>query len=231
MKYQDFKFCLDVETSCLYAKKEENGIIIPTGNMTEVAIIVLDHNLEEVDRYYSKRIYPYADQSFVEWNYKAAEVTGITQAICLAEGRPAEEVYTEIANLAKKYKNGRWVYPQIIAYNAPFDLSYLETFFDYFEGNKMRKPNGSSILYKYFNPQSECVMKMARDKFGMEELPNFQLPTMVEYLGIKTNNHFHGAMADTEVMVVMYKYFLECLRGNNESGVKNTEKSKFNFQF
>lgn len=229
MKYQDFKFCFDTETSCLEARREENGNIILTGNITEIAIIVLDHDLNEVERY-KTRVYPYGNQEFVEWNWKAAQITGITKEMCLAEGKKAEDVYQDVVALAKKYKNGRWVYPQLVAYNTPFDLSYMEPFFDYFGNGAKRKPNGKSTLYDFFNPQSECVMKMSRDKYGMNEVSNFQLPTMVEYLNIKVNNHFHGAEADTEAMIVMYKYYLDCLRGASGE-IKNEAKPKFNFQF
>lgn len=230
MDYKNYYFCLDTETTSLWPRQEEEkGKQIPRGQITEISIIILDYQFNEVERYYSM-ISPYNEK--IEWTQGAADLTGINKEICKQKGKPINEVVQDIIDLAKKYKQGRYCMPCLVAHNLVFDKDYLEIAFDYVLKDGFRNPKtGKSYLYDYVNTIGYDTMGMARSKYPDGELANYKLPTVAAFLGIDTNLSLHTSMDDTIICANIFKYFMGCLRGKASLDIIDNSRPKFTFQF
>lgn len=194
--------------------------------LTQVAFIIVDSiNFEEKERFNSY-IKPYDENLYI--TKQASELTGITKEMLIEQGRPLEEVILEISNVLKKHKMSYYL-PILCGHNISFDKMFLEDAFNRVFGVNSGK-GGVNKLYDFALGSSIDTMFLARQTFCKNELPNFKLETIGDYLG-KQNRSAHDAFADVEQTLELYKYFTLKMRNGGDIKVENKENKDFPFQF
>lgn len=216
MKVNQNFIILDVET----------GGFNPEQNLlTQIGFIVVDGFTMQEKFKYNSYIYPYDEQHYL--SSQASQLTGITKEKLIAEGKPLKIVLDEVSGIFKQFKTSYYL-PVLVGHNVSFDQMFLEYVFDYVYGSKTGK-NGVCKLYDFILKSSIDTMVLARQKFVNDELPNFKLETIGDYLGF-TNSNAHDAFADVEQTLQLFIYFMNCFR-NQTTEVQTVAKKEFKFQF
>lgn len=103
----------------------ETGGLSPDKNpAVEVALLVADHEFNAVEKY-SAFIQPYGNLTI---NPKALQVNGISMEE-IEGGKLLKTVVTELSDIFKKYKAGRYGKPIMVCHNYPFDFGFLDDMF------------------------------------------------------------------------------------------------------
>ena len=217
MKVNQNFIVLDVETGSFDPR---------TALLTQIGFVVLDgFSLQEKYRYNSY-IYPYEQHLLSK---EASALTGITIEKLKQEGKPLKVVLDEICNIFKGFKVSYYL-PVFVGHNFSFDQMFLEYAFDYVYGANTGK-NGCCKLYDFVMKSSIDTMVLARQKFVNDEVANFKLETIGEYIGV-SNSSAHDAFADVEQTAEIFRYFMICMRNEGGvGGIKNIQKKEIPFQF
>ncbi len=221
MKY-DVHYCVnDLETGGLHATS--NPIL-------EVAMIWLNQNLEEVERY-ETLILPYKGINGEELiiNNQALEANGINMDDVYNEGKEAKIVFKEVTELAKKYKKGRTIPPIMVGHNiSSFDKKFWEYFFNL---HKAPTKTQTSSLYSSFSDYIEDTIHNSRKIYGTEEVDSYKLIDCCKREGIRLIDA-HRAMADTEATMKLFKTQTLRLRsGDKLPRIEEKEYSRTNYKF
>lgn len=117
---------------------------------------------------------------------------------------PPREVHRQVTVLLQKYvdqykRNDKFFF---IGYNTRFDSDFLRRFFE---------KAGDKYFGSWFWAPPIDVMTLAAFVLAPERdrLPNFKLPTVAEYLGLKATGSLHDAQVDIELTRQLY----DVLRG------------------
>ena len=163
---------LDFETTGLYP---DNG-----DRVIEIGAVLL-RNQEIVERFQSL-INP---GFFV--NREIETITGITNNM-LSEAPPAPVVMEKFVKFIDTHP--------LVAHNASFDRSFLETELGHF--GKKRPLNFG------------CTLQVAKRLYP--DVINYKLETLVRYKGIPVNSQFHRALADAEMAARLWIKIIEDLK-------------------
>ena len=163
---------LDFETTGLYP---DNG-----DRVIEIGAVLL-RNQEIVDRFQSL-INP---GFFI--NHEIETITGISNEM-LSEAPPAPAVMEKFVKFLDTHP--------LVAHNASFDRSFLETELGYF--GKKRPLNFG------------CTLQVAKRLYP--DVINYKLETLVRYKGIPVNSQFHRALADAEMAALLWIKIIEDLK-------------------
>lgn len=205
----------------------ETGGFDPRVNLlTQIGFIVLDGFTMQEKYRYDSYIYPYSEQHYL--SKQAVDLTGITMDKLKKEGKPLKVVLDEILNIWKGFKVSYYL-PIFVGHNFSFDQMYLEYAFDYIYGANTGK-NGVCKMYDFVMKSSIDTMTLARQKFINDEVANFKLETIGEYLGIQ-NVSAHDAFADVEQTADIFRYFMTCMRNENKGGIQQIQRKEMSFQF
>jgi len=209
MKWETNYFIFDLETGGLWA--HNNPII-------QLAYIVLDSNLKEIDEY-STYIKPYDN---LKLEPKALEITGITEQLLQEEGKDVKEVWNAFLLALKNHKVGRKKVVLVGHNAATFDKMFLDHLNTKF-GTKMSTYVESMIF---------DTMTMSRLEWGNIEVSNHTLGDACERAGI-TLTDGHDALNDVRANVGLFKYFANKLRGEGGTiqSVESAEKYERTFEF
>lgn len=217
MKVNQNFIVLDVETGHFDPR---------TALLTQIGFIVIDGFTMQEKYKYNTYIYPYDEQHYISKD--AANLTGITIEKLKKEGKPLKVVLDEISNIWKGFKVSYYL-PVLVGHNISFDQMFLEYVFDYIYGKGTGK-NGVCKMYDFVLKSSIDTMVLARQKFINDEVPNFKLETIGEYLGIQ-NASAHDAFADVEQTADIFRYFMNCMRNDGIGGVQTIQRKEMSFQF
>ena len=205
----------------------ESGGFNPEQNLlTQIGFVVLDGFTMQEKYRYDSYIYPYDEQHYITKG--AADLTGITIDKLKKEGKPLKVVLDEISNIWKGFKVSYYL-PVFVGHNFSFDQMYLEYVFDYVYGKNTGK-NGVCKMYDFVLKSSIDTMVLARQKFTNDEVANFKLETIGEYLGIN-NQACHDALADVEETAELFRYFMTCMRNEGVGGITSIQRKEMAFQF
>lgn len=205
----------------------ETGGFVPSKNpLTQIAFIAVDSITFEEKFRFNKYIKPYDDNLYI--SQSASDLTGITQEKCEKEGSPLEEVLEEMNTLFKNLKVSYYL-PILAGHNLSFDLMFLEDVYNRVYGVNSGK-NSMNKLYDYCMHTCMDTMFLSRQKFCNNEVANFKLETIGEYIGVM-NTSAHNAFSDVEQTLGLLKYFILSMRNGKDFNNKIDDKPKFNFQF
>lgn len=205
----------------------ETGGFNPDQNLlTQIGFLVIDGFTMQEKYRYNTYIYPYDEQHYI--SKQAADLTGITIDKLKREGKPLKVVLDEISNIWKGFKVSYYL-PVLVGHNISFDQIFLEYVFDYVYGKGTGK-NGVCKMYDFILKSSIDTMILSRQKFVNDEVANFKLETIGDYLGI-SNLSAHDAFADVEQTAELFKYFMNCMRNESVEGIKTIQRKEMAFQF
>lgn len=163
---------LDFETTGLYP---DNG-----DRVIEIGAVLL-RNQEIVDQFQSL-----VNPGFFV-NREIESITGITNAM-LSEAPPAPDVMEKFVKFIDTHP--------LVAHNASFDRSFLETELGHF--GKKRPLNFG------------CTLQVAKRLYP--DVINYKLETLVRYKEIPVNSQFHRALADAEMAAQLWVKIIEDLK-------------------
>lgn len=163
---------LDFETTGLYP---DNG-----DRVIEIGAVLL-RDQEIVDRFQSL-----VNPGFFV-NCEIENITGITNTM-LSDAPPALEVMEKFVKFLDTHP--------LVAHNASFDRSFLETELGHF--GKNRPLNFG------------CTLQVAKRLYP--DVINYKLETLVRYKGISVNDRFHRALADAEMAAELWVKIIEDLK-------------------
>jgi len=220
MKY-DVHYCVnDLETGGFHAIN--NGIL-------EVAIIMLNQKLEEVERY-ETYVLPYKgiDGKELEITPGALQANGINMDDVYDTGKEAKVVFKEVEALVKKYKCGRYAPPIMVGHNmSAFDTKFWEYFFNL---HKAPTKTQTSSLYSSFSDHKIDTMHTSRQIYGLDDVVSHQLGDTCEREGISLIDA-HRAMNDTESTAKLFKTQMLRLRSQDGATIAKEKEYERSFKF
>jgi DNA polymerase III alpha subunit (gram-positive type) len=195
----------------------ETGGLVPTNNpITEIAIIGLDTDLNEIGRYESLiKIY---NKSLII-QQEALNVSGLTLDIIDKKGKEAKIVCDEIIQFLQKCKVGKKL-PILVGHNIDkFDIPFLVKFFEF---NK-------KDLFNYINDDITIdTLQWSHLKWKMSI--NYKLGTCCQNAQVELTEA-HRAMPDTVATSELVKSFIRSLRSENLSNNNQVKTFRESFQF
>jgi len=216
MFWKNYYIVFDLETTGLWSHL--NAIC-------EIAIIVLDNDLKEVERYtHYVKTYKGKDNQLLKVEPQALQANGISMKDVEEQGIEASQLHKDLVAIFKKYKVGKYTLPILAGHNIfKFDLNFLIYLFDLFE---TPSANGNSALYKYIEYAFD-TQEFSRIKYGGVEVENYQLGTVCRKHGI-TLVDAHRALADTVANAKLFKKFVQEIRGGTKTIIETEiKKTKF----
>lgn len=205
MKFEPYYFVFDLETGGL------NPIEHP---VLEIAICVLDSDLNETEEYSSK-IKPYGNYTITEGALKA---NGLSVEMLNFQGKNCDVVCNKVEALLKKYKNGKNK-PILCGHNIKkFDIPFLEEFFKY------NKKNLSKYIYE------EIIDTLFWSRVKWQESVNYKLGTCCSNADIELVDA-HRALSDTRANKDLVKQFIRNLRNDNGQTKSKEERYRNTFEF
>lgn len=214
---------LDFETGGLAKGNKVNHASVVAA--TQVALILVDGvTLEEYGRY-QEYIAPY--DLALEYQPKAAEITGVDRAFVEKHGKPLETVVNNIAQLIDTH-NKSYLKTVIVGQNVMYDVDFLCEIF------RRRKADVSAFFNcdRVLNvcvPRSIDIMDLA--KLADTGSINYKLGTLCKAHGIDYVDA-HDAMNDIQFTLDIFKNLMLRLQGGEDlfhgDDIKSTRGS---FQF
>lgn len=199
-------FVYDLETSGL---KHDKAAVI------EIAVIILNENLNKVSEYSSDIMRIYDDRDIEQ---AALDHNGITRQQ-IEQGRDSKEVYKE---LIKFIKDAKITKSKLILCGQniiKFDNPHFEDFFRVHGGDLWRHVDGGFFL---------DTLLLGRCKHIESE--NYQLGTLCKNVGISLTDA-HRAMRDTRANADLIINYIRALRGEGTGASKKEERPRVKFQF
>lgn len=143
-----------------------------------------------------------------EINPEALIVTGTTREM-LETYEPSKDVYKKIVEMFSKYcdKFNRKDKMIMVAYNAIFDYNMLRSWFEKL-GDKYF---GSWFHFPPIDVMNTAMMELMTVR---QNLINFKLGTVAEYLNIKPDGDLHDALVDIELTKKLFEHFYFKIKEN-----------------
>lgn len=212
--------------SCIIVLDTETAGLSPQKNpLLEVGLVVLDWNLQEVERYQTV-IAPYDKDNwptppYGEYNKQALEVNKLTMEDIRA-GKSSKDVVRELIEIFKRCKKKSGKLPLFAGHNfIKFDAPYMEDFF------KRHKED----LWKYVE-KDFILDTMWISRLKTEESENFKLGTSCLNEKIElASESAHTALGDVLSNAELIKIYLRSLRGEGQGVVEKKKRFRDNFQF
>lgn len=207
---------------------ETGGLDESKSGMIEIALIVINSNLEIIDRY-ETLIKPYSGFGGVPLILysQALQVNGIKETD-LRNGKDGEVVFNELVALLKKYTVEKYKKPILVGHNIiDFDNKFLKYFFNLFG----KKTQDDKVLEGYIASFYADTMWLSRMKWGNVEVSNHKLEGFCERLGV---SHYdsHRAMSDAEANAEAFIKIMDELRSGAKSfEMSNEREQKRDFTF
>lgn len=193
---------------------ETGGLSHEKNPVLEVAMFVLDSNLEYGDEYDSL-IKPYGDLAIQQ---QALDANGIDLSIVEKIGKDVDVAVNDIIKFLQKQKSGKEK-PILVGHNIDkFDIPFLDAMFTFCKKD----------LSKYVN-DNFTIDTMWWSRICWQESPNYKLGTCIQNAGIELVNA-HRAVADTKATRELLKKFLKGLRGEGVAMVEE-KRTRESFQF
>lgn len=212
-KYNHRFIAIDSETGGLPSKTKKTVATIDIA-LTELAMVVIDNETLEILDKQSWLIKPY-DPSLI-FDKGAEQVSGISKAMCEADGLDLEIVYKAFLKVLKENKIGSKK-PILVMQNKGFDTPFLENMFILF-GDKLDR----------YITRVEDTLEWARYKWI--EKPKFNLGSIADYCGLEIEQA-HRALPDTVLTAEIWIHFMKCLRGEGSSTTEKESTYRENFKF
>lgn len=171
----------------------ENGGFSTDAGVVEVALIVVDEELNEITRYSSivQRYFIEGTEIPCDYSDKSIEIHGITAEMQEKDGKPPRDVVKDIEAIIQDYQ-----IVEFIGHNArKSDCPRLEVFIDQF----------SKYEYVEFFPVIIDTYEIAKENFNAE---SYSLGSLCEDFGI-FNELPHRAIGDCEATLKLYKKMIE----------------------
>lgn len=217
---------------------ETGGLWCHNNPIIEIALVGINQNLEKVFTY-ENYVKPYKGKKTEEFplgkelivTKEALDANGINMKEVMDKGLDAKKVYKDLVEKFKNFKSGKFQKPLLAGHNiGSFDLAFLEYLFDLFEEPSA---NGVNALYKYVDRFVFDTITYSRLKFGMKELPDYQLGNICKSFGIELNDA-HRALNDTLATTdLVCKYISDIREGKiqAEGNLNKVTKFRDSFQF
>jgi DNA polymerase-3 subunit epsilon len=161
-------------------------------------IVFEDDSYLEVEEEFNYFIKPFPNDLIED---QALEVNHITREQIATFEEP-KTIYNQFTKILSKYvdkfdKKDKFFF---LAYNSPFDNQVVRRFFD---------KNNDKYFGSWFWTPDLCVMRKAAEKLieTRPQLPNFQLSTVAEFLGIKQEGDLHDALTDIRLTIKLFEHF------------------------
>lgn len=202
----------------IVADFETGGLSAEKNPAVEIAVVVLDNNCKEIQRYESL-IKPYGDFIIEQ---QALQANGLTLNE-INGGKDVKAVVNDLITLftpLKKYQ--KFVKPILVGHNiAKFDIKFFKQIFEFCNKN----------LYEYVDEYLFDTQYHARFKWGQNnQIENFKLGTCCTKVGIELTNA-HRAMADTEATAKLLTYFINDSRSIKTNSEVKIERFREKFKF
>lgn len=186
-----------------------------TAAVIEIAIIILDPNLNKVGEYSSGIMRMYDDRGIEQ---DALDHNGITRQQ-IEQGRDSKEVYKEVVKFIKDTKITKSKLILCGQNIIKFDNPHFEDFFRVHGGD----------LWKHFeNDYFLDTLLLGRCKHIESE--NYQLGTLCKNVGISLTDA-HRAMRDTRANTDLIINYIRALRGEGTGITKKEERPRVKFKF
>ncbi len=213
----------------------ETGGLSPNKNpITEFAGIWLDGETLEPMYDFQGLVRPYSDT--LAYEAKAMEINGLSERLCLAEGRPVSDIVGEILSYSTMCNQGkaRGKKTILVGHNVQFDIGFLQAIFKLtgndlgfcFEGNK--------DYFGNFQPTFFDTMSLSRVKHGHTDQAKHTLSVIADKEDVEMIDA-HRAMSDVVVTAEIFVKYVSMLRNNQATkGIKqpkDTFTESFTFQF
>lgn len=214
MPYNNRFIVFDLETGGLIKK----GVTPP---VTEIAIVVMDNELNIIKEY-SSLIKPFYDKERAFYDPKALEVSHITLDMCEKEGEESSVVAKEIQKILSDIEKGEKK-SILCGHNIDdFDIPILDDFLSF------HKIDLSKLVETKFTIDTKWWSRMKYPEFA-----KYDLGFVLENTGVDLTNA-HRALTDTKGNAELVKDYIKCLRGSNSPKLikrEKTARSEFKFQF
>lgn len=179
-----FLLFLDLETTGLSAEEHE---------ILEVAVVLTDFDLKEVDRYEAKVLPMHIETA----SPKALEINGYNPDTWAKEGVTLDSAVMHIGKMLPYKVRAFPAGHNIIKFDLPF----------------MRKAFNDvgqfcPISYPAVDTYPMAVAYMVRNKIPASDLPNLKLTTLSDYFGIP-HQGAHTALADVLANIEVYRRLTE----------------------
>lgn len=208
-----YAIALDVETGGL-PNPQKGKFAFADVALTEVAMVVVNLEKLQIEENASWLVSPHYFEN-LEYNEKAAEVSGISIDLLKEKGVPIEQVYKESAALLKKYSSGAMGLPVLVGHNiVKFDSPFLKNLYLHFDDDF------DSYIAGY-----EDTMLWASYKFL--ESANYKLGTICQHLGVELTDA-HRALSDTLATAQLFISFVKFLRAENLAKTEKDNGNKLN---
>lgn len=168
----------------------ENGGFSRKAGIVEIGAIIVDEDLNEIDRksWIVNRYFIQGTEELCEYTEKSIEIHGITVEIQEKEGIPPKQVCVEFLNFMRRYKVERAIGHNI----RKFDIRRLDDFYEQWYPLK----HGTSIFEHITD-----TMEYARGNFDFE---SNSLGAICEHYGI-INENSHRSLSDCQAALEAYK--------------------------
>jgi len=205
MKFEHNFASIDIETGGLSSEKNP---------VTEIAIIIIDNDLNEIGEY-SQIIIPYGN---FEIQQQTLDCSNMTLDL-LNTGKDGSIVVKECCDFLFKHKIGKNM-PVFVGHNSDkFDIPFIANFFDFFKTD----------LTKYINPDF-TIDTMWWSRLRWKESSNYKLGTCCQNAGVELSQA-HRALNDARATSELFKYFMRSLRSDSSVVENQTKKFRTTFQF
>lgn len=178
------------------------------------------------------------ENSFLEYNQRALDVTGLSLDFLKKNGDDIFEVADSFIDFVTKCTIGKSkaYKPIIVGQNIPFDINFLFHFFMY--TGKMKEFTsifqGDKDIYGNFRPTIIDTLPLARIVFAnTPEVTSHKLEVIAEKLKIDLVDA-HSSMADVEatsgIFTILTNRMRNGLEGDSSGLIKQAEKTRKHFK-
>lgn len=190
----------------------ETGGLHPHLNpICEIAFVILNNNMEEVDRYSAIN----KNYNNLTYNQQALNVHGISMKEINA-GITIEDSLKNMDSIFSKYckKTSKVV---LVGHNMDFDMKMLRYAYE-FCGRDIKKYTFEAV---------QDTLKLSHMAWGHNDsMENFKLPTCCERIGVEVADS-HRALGDVLSTVKLFKYHIMNLRNMQQAAPQLQLKDEY----
>lgn len=211
---------------------ETGGTDPRTTAATEIGCLMVDGNTLEFKETYQSLIKPFSEE--LQYTEAAFKVTGLSLDILNNEGKDIKLVVSEIEDYILRntpYKDQKYK-PVLVGHNVQFDIGYLSQIFLFCKKDFSKLISTTKDIYGTPYPSYIDTIELTAQALGhKEDLKNWKLSTICEYLGIELNDA-HRAMNDVYSTAELFRFYTQRLRNSSvlSSSVEDNSRFRKSFQ-